>query len=99
MERMRLKVESRAKQRVKQKLVSAEPHEKGLRCPLCGCMTLNRDNAPASDGWYVEWCSGGQLFIPNFGDEPLVYHSIRTGNYTPEFIEFECPYAWAGFKK
>lgn len=63
-------------------LVDLRGQETGLECPLCGCRTLNRDTAPVADGWYVEWCVGGVLRLVVDGEE----------------YEFECPYAWAGFK-
>lgn len=59
--------------------------ESRLVCPLCGCGTLNRDTAPAADGWYIEWCSGGVIHYRDV-DEGIDY-------------EFECPYAEAGFKE
>lgn len=80
-----------------------KPTHKGLPCPICGCKTVER-NVNFEDGWFVAWCSGGVLRVNNgFTDSnssdftPLVFASRDGSSYTPEFIEFPCPYWYAGF--
>ncbi len=52
------------------KMGMPEPSKKGLKCPACGARTVNRDISE-EDGWFVEFCVGGEVKIVSRTDSYL----------------------------
>jgi len=62
-------------ERHKPKFSIPKPAKKDLKCPACGGHTVQRDVSSA-DGWYVEFCVGGQLRVATKVDGREIFESV-----------------------